>query len=101
VPFEAATNRLAHARLPSAVSPELNQRLLAGLRQLEEDLTVTAEEAARTAGDRLYQRGLLTPGMADVSDGGGRYRWELEQSEGLRTVKQALANLQALGFGDV
>lgn len=101
VPLEAAARRLAQARLPSAVSPELNGRLFGGLRQLAEDLTVTAEEAAATAGERLYQRGLLTAGMADVSDGGGRYRWELEQSEGLRMVKQALGELRALGFGDV
>jgi hypothetical protein len=101
VPYEAATKRLEQAQIPSTVSPDLNQRLVAGLKQLEEDLTLTAEEAATTAGSRLYQRGLITAGMADVSDGGGRYRWELEQSEGLRTVKQALSELRELGFGNV
>jgi hypothetical protein len=70
-----------------------------GMKHLEEDLTETAEEAATTAGSRLYQRGLLTASMADVSDGGARYRWDLERSEGLRTVKQALAELRELGFG--
>jgi len=99
VPYEAATKRLEQAQLPSTVSADLNQRLVTGLRQLEEDLTQTAEEAATTAGSRLYQRGLLTASMADVSDGGARYRWDLEQSEGLRAVKQALGELKALGFG--
>jgi hypothetical protein len=37
--------------------------------------------------------------MADVSDGGGRYRWELDQSEGLRAVRQALDDFEALGIG--
>lgn len=101
VPYEVATKRLEQARLPSTVRPDLNQRLVAGLKQLAEDLTLTAEEASRTAGNRLYQRGLLTGSMADVSDSGGRYRWELEQSEGLRTVKQALRELRELGFGNL
>ena len=101
IPYEVATKRLEQAQLPSTVSADLNQRLVAGLKQLEEDLTLTAEEAATTAGNRLYQRGLLTGSMADVSDGGGRYRWELEQSEGLRTVKQALRELRELGFGNL
>jgi len=101
VPYEASTRRLEQAQLPSTVPAELNQRLVAGLKQLEEDLTETAEEAATTAGSRLYQRGLLTASMADVSDGGARYRWDLEQSEGLRTVKQALSDLRALGFGNM
>jgi hypothetical protein len=99
IPYEVATKRLEQAQLPSTVSADL--RLVAGLKQLEEDLTLTAEEAATTAGNRLYQRGLLTGSMADVSDGGGRYRWELEQSEGLRTVKQALRELRELGFGNL
>ena len=101
VSYEVATKRLEQAQLPSTVSLDLNQRLVAGLKQLEEDLTLTAEEAATTAGTRLYQRGLLTPSMADVSDGGGRYRWELEQSQGLRTVKQSLRELRELGFGNL
>ena len=101
VSYEVATKRLEQAQLPSTVSLDLNQRLVAGLKQLEEDLTLTAEEAATTAGTRLYQRGLLTPSMADVSDGGGRYRWELEQSQGLRAVKQALRELRELGFGNL
>ncbi len=99
IPYEAATKRLEQAQLPSTVSAELSQRLVAGLKQLEEDLTLAAEDAATTAGSRLYQRGLLTASMADVSDGGARYRWDLEQSEGLRAVKQALSDLKALGFG--
>jgi len=101
VPFEAATRRLEQAELPSTVSTELNQRLVTGLKQLEEDLTETAEEAATTAGSRLYQRGLFNASMADVSDGGARYRWDLEQSKGLRDVKQALSELKALGFGSL
>jgi len=101
VPYEAAIKRLEHAQLPGTVSPELNEQLLVGLKQLEEDLALAAEEAATTAGTRLYQRGLLSGSMADVSDGGGRFRWELEQSEGLQAVKQALTDLRALGFGNV
>jgi hypothetical protein len=101
VPYEVATKRLEQAQLPSTVSPDLHQRLIAGLKQLEEDLTLTAEEAATTAGTRLYQRGLLSGSMTGVSDGGGRYRWELEQSEGLRTVKQALRELRELGFANL
>ena len=101
VPYEAATKRLEQAQLPSAVSAELNQQLVTGLKQLEEDLIRTSEDAATTAGSRLYQRGLLTPSMADVSDGGARYRWDLEQSEGLRAVKQALGELKSLGFGSL
>jgi len=99
IPYEAAVKRLEQAQLPSAVAAELNQRLVAGLKQLAEDLTATADEAAMTAASRLYQRGLITPSMADVSDGGARYRWDLEQSNGLKAVKQALADLKALGFG--
>jgi hypothetical protein len=99
VPYEAATKRLEQAQLPSTVPAELNHQLVTGMKHLEEDLTETAEEAATTAGSRLYQRGLLTASMADVSDGGARYRWDLERSEGLRTVKQALAELRELGFG--
>lgn len=101
LPYEAATKRLEQVELPGAVSADLNQRLIAGLKQLEEDLTRTAEEAATTAGSRLYQRGLLSPSMADVSDGGARYRWDLEQSEGLRAVKEALSDLKALRFGSL
>ena len=99
LPYEAATRRLEQAELPSAVPAALNQRLLAGLKQLEDDLTLTAEDAATTAGTRLYQRGLLSASMADVSDGGARYRWDLEQSEGLKAVEHALSELRALGFG--
>jgi hypothetical protein len=99
VPYEATTKRLQQAELPSDVPAELNQRLVAGLKELEDDLTLTAEDAATTAGSRLYQRGLLTASMADVSDGGARYRWDLEQSDGLKAVKQALSELRALGFG--
>jgi hypothetical protein len=101
VPYEAATRRLEQAELPGSVSADLNQRLVEALKQLEEDLALTADEAATTAGSSLYQPGFLTPSMADVSDGGGRYRWELEESEGLRAVKQALSDLGALGFGHV
>ena len=101
VPYEAATRRLEQAELPSAVPAALNQRLLAGLKHLEDDLALTAEDAATTAGTRMYQRGLLSASMADVSDGGARYRWDLEQSEGLKAVEQALSELRALGFGDI
>ncbi len=101
ISYEVATKRLEQAQLPSTVPPDLNHRLVAGLTQLAEDLTVTAEEASTTAGNRLYQRGLLTGSMADVSDGGGRFRWELKQSEGLRAVKQALRELRELGFGNL
>jgi len=101
ISYEAATKRLEQAQLPSAVPAELNQRLVAGLKQLEDDLILTAEDAATTAGSRLYQRGFLTPSMGDASDGGARYRWDLEQSDGLRAVKQALSELRALGFGSM
>jgi hypothetical protein len=97
--LEAARKRLQQMSPPSEVPAELPQRLAAGMKQLEEDLILTAQDAATAAADRMYQRGLLGPSLADVSDGGGRYRWELEQSEGLRVVRQALGELETLGFG--
>ncbi len=77
--IEVARNRLEHAELPSSVTAELNQRLVRGLRQLADDLVDISEEAA-TAGNRYVTL-------------------RLDQSEGLRAVRQALDDLEALRFG--
>jgi hypothetical protein len=97
--LEVARKRLEQTPPPRDVPPELVQRLAAGMAQLGDDLAVTAQGAALTADDRMYQPGLLGPSLADVSDRGGRYRWELDQSRGVRTVREALEELAGLGYG--
>jgi hypothetical protein len=94
----AVRNRLEQTPPPHGVTDELPERLAAGMKQLEEDLIQTAQEAAGAATNRIYERGLLGPRLSDVSDGGARYRWELERSDGLLAVRRALADLEAMGF---
>jgi hypothetical protein len=78
--LEAARKRLEETAPPAHVPPELPRRLAAGMRQLADDLAATADEAALTG------------------TGGGRYRWELDNSPSLKAVRQALDELYELGY---
>jgi hypothetical protein len=78
--LEVARKRVEETPLPGDVPAELPQRLALGMELLSNDLAETADEAALT------------------TTGGARYRWELEHSEGLNEVREALAELRALGY---
>jgi hypothetical protein len=69
------------------------------LRQLEDDLTETARAASTAANQRTYERGLLGTRLAESSDHGGHYRYWLDESACLRTVREALGELDRLGYG--
>ena len=45
----------------------------------------------------MYQPGLLIGSMADVSDGGGLARYELDHADGLATIRESFERLRALG----
>ena len=77
--LEVAAKRVEETP-PAGGAPELPRRLAAGMRQLADDLAATADEAALTG------------------TGGGRYRWELDNSPGLQAVRQALDELYELGY---
>jgi hypothetical protein len=78
--LEAAAQRVEKTPPPGGVAPELPRRLAAATRELGDELAATADEAALTG------------------TGGGRYRWELDNSPGVRAVRQALDELSALGY---
>ena len=78
--LEVARKRLEETPPPDAVPSELPRRLALGMELLGNDLAATADEAALT------------------TTGSGRYRWELEHSEGLCEVREALAELRQLGY---
>ena len=95
--LEKLTNELAAAGCP-AEAADAHERLVAGLRAFEDDLMAVYEEAALEASQEdVHQRGLLTASIATTA-GGGRMRWELENSHGLAAIRQALADLRAAGF---
>jgi hypothetical protein len=96
--LQAITTNLENTTPPIAVPKHVHTKLIAGLKQLQEDLVDTATSAVTTAGQRITQRGVFLPGSADVSDGGARYRWELSLSPGLKTIKEAFTELAALGI---
>ena len=95
--LEKLTTELAAHGCP-AEAADAHEHFLAGLRAFEDDLMAVSEEAALEASQEdVYQSGLLTPSIA-ITAGGGRMRWELENSHGLATIRQALADLRAAGF---
>jgi hypothetical protein len=73
----AVRARIERTPPPGEVPPELPRRLAAGMKQLADDLARTAEGAAI----------------------GQRDHGELDQSAGLFEIKQALAELDRLGYG--
>jgi hypothetical protein len=97
--LERVAKRLEQADRPERVPAELHQRLLDGIRELEQDLVETSTGAATEAGQDVDPRSLLLPSTGDLSDSGPRYRWQLSQSAGLRTTRQALNDLGNLGIG--
>jgi xanthosine utilization system XapX-like protein len=78
--LEVARKRLEETPLPGDIPAELPRRLALGMELLSNDLAETADEAALT------------------TTGGARYRWELQHSEGLNEVREALAELRAFGY---
>lgn len=72
-------------------------QLVDGLDRFQESLTQIAADAAAGGSDHLYQPGLFLGSMADVSDGGGRARYELDHADGLADIRAAFDRLRALG----
>jgi hypothetical protein len=73
----AVRARIERTPPPADVPPELPLRLAAGMKQLADDLANTADRTAI----------------------GARDHGELDESAGLREVRQALAELERLGYG--
>ena len=97
--LQSITANLESTTPPVAVPARVHRQLVCGMKHLQVDLVDTAASAVSTAADRITQRGWLLPTSVDVSDGGARYRWELSMCEGLKMVKEALSELNALGVG--
>jgi hypothetical protein len=73
-------------------------RLVEGLNRFQTALTQIAADAAASASQRMYQPGALFGSMADVSDGGGLARYELDHADGLAAVRESFERLRALGI---
>jgi hypothetical protein len=71
-------------------------QLVSGMERFEAALTEVASAAAKTGSQHLYQRGLIIPSIADVSDGGALARYELH-ADGLADIRAACEQLRALG----
>ena len=95
----ASIKALEERACPVPELAECHASLVQALKRLQDDLVEAAAEAARSASDRLLERGAVLPSMADVSDQGARYRWSLSQSAGLKAVKDALDELGRHGIG--
>jgi hypothetical protein len=88
---------LRHATPPSPETRAAVGQLLEGLERFQNALTDIASDAAATGSHRLVQRGLLYPSLADVSDGGGLARYELDHADGLATIRDSFERLRSLG----
>ena len=73
--------------------------LVDGLNRFQMSLAQIAADSAATGSQHVYQRGFLIGSMADVSDGGGLARYELNQADGLPTIREAFERLRELGVG--
>jgi hypothetical protein len=89
---------LRTATIPDATTGAVVDNLVAGLDRFAQALTDIASDAAATGSDRLPQRGLLLGSLADVSDGGGRARYELDHADGLAEIRTAFETLRRLGY---
>lgn len=73
-------------------------RLVDGLNRFQTALTQIAADAAATASQHMYQPGALFGSMADVSDGGGLARYELDHADGLAAIRESFERLRTLGI---
>lgn len=90
--------KLRAASIPDAKTRAVVSHLVAGLDRFSQALTNIASDAAATGSDRLPQRGFLLGSLADVSDGGGRARYELDHADGLAEIRFAFETLRGLGY---
>jgi hypothetical protein len=72
-------------------------QLVSGIERFETALTEIASAAAKTGSQHLYQRGLFSASVVDVSDGGALARYELDHADGLADIRAACERLRALG----
>jgi hypothetical protein len=72
-------------------------RLVDGLGRFQTSLTQIAADAAATGSQHMDQRGVLFGSMADVSDGGGLARYELDHADGLAAIRESFERLRQLG----
>jgi hypothetical protein len=72
------------------------ERLTDGLNRFQTALTQIAADAAASASQHMYQPGALFGSMADVSDGGGLARYELDHADGLAAIRESFERLRAL-----
>jgi len=91
-------NALRAASVPDPATRAVVDNLASGLDRFAEALTGIASDAAATGSDRLPQPGLLFGSLADVSDGGGRARYELDHADGLADIRTSLETLRGLGY---
>lgn len=97
--LERVAKRLEQTKRPASVPAELHQRLLDAIRELQQDIVETSTGAGTATEHDIDPRSLLLPSTGDLSDSGPLYRWQLSQSHGLRTTRQALSDLYNLGIG--
>ena len=88
---------LQHSTSPNPKIRAEVDRLVDGLNRFQTALTQIAADAAATGSQHLYQRGVLFGSMADVSDGGGLARYELDHADGLATIRESFERLRQLG----
>jgi hypothetical protein len=111
-PAEAIPGRIVDALLELATCAHMLRReapaepqvrgavdqLVRGLDKFQDALTQIADEAAATGTNRLFQRGVFSASMADVSDDGGRARYHLDHADGLAQIRDAFQQLRSLGL---
>jgi hypothetical protein len=73
------------------------ERLIDGLNRFQTALTQIATEAAATGSQHLYQGAWLSGWVSDVSDGGSLARHELDDADGLATIRESFEHLRQLG----
>jgi len=91
-------NTLRTATISDPATRSVVANLVRGLDRFEQGLTDIASDAAATGADRLYRPGVLFGSLGDVSDGGGRARYELDQADGLAEIRAAFETLRTLGY---
>lgn len=91
-------NALRTAEIPDDTTRAVVANLIGALGRFSDALGDIASDAAASGSDRLPQPGLLFGSLADVSDGGGRARYELDHAEGLADIRTALETLRGLGY---
>jgi hypothetical protein len=91
-------HRLQHSTCSDPKVRAEIDRLVDGLNRFQTSLTQIAADASATGTHRMYQPGALFGSMADVSDGGGLARYELDHADGLEEIRESFERLRALGI---